>query len=740
MNFFEIIPIIYYSAFIVVALYAIGYGFASWALPHKLREYTFFLTPWFTLVAITFVCTILSLAGIPVKTASWLLLPPLLVLTGIVFSKQKFVFFPLQGKNLLLFVFVTASIALHLMPLLRRDRILTTISLGNNDVIVYANTPDYLENHSIFEGYKYLPADLKPTEKGVANLLHDGFRWGTPIMASFLQVITGLQGYQVSYMYLVVLYSLLIPLAYVLFTLLYKQSWIGLIIIGFAFLLNANMLYMLYHAFAGQIVFWGLFLLLFIYFVSYLSDSNKIAKLSYFEFIIGITIATLYMSYHEGILFIVGPAVLYSVFSILNKSFRIYILMWSRIGLIVLLTSAPAVINATIFDFFQASLIDAPIGWERFRAQKPFADFFEMAGMHSLHTSPPLRWILAIPASIGTAIIFALGYMQARMKIFLSIYIVLFAGMLVWSSILHDNFFVYNRIVTYMLPLLIVIFAIGIEYIVNLKKVMGFGFIILFVALNTYSGLALVKKFMNSHLSVDRSLISLQELDKETTISEPVYLDQVILPQMSYWRMIWMEYFLYPNKNIISPSNYDKDNPIKDGNLLLVQTSHFSYPPPKVALQPVVWSNGYFKVGRVCLTDQCLLKKKIPLSSVTIGASEYEDAMLLKGWHANEGEHRWANAKESTARFVAPPGGSSVFEFEARSLQVPQTVTVDIDEVQVGTIELKKDWDVYSIPLHLMEGMHQVKFTFAKAYKPSEILGNADTRELYVDFRKISLK
>lgn len=740
MNVFEIIPIIYYSVFIVIALYVIGFGFTTYCLPKKLKPYVLFLTPWFTLVAITFVLTILSLAGISVRLATWVILPVLLLLTGYTVSKQEYVWSKIQWKSIAVLAFVFFGIALHLMPLLRRDRMLTTISLGNNDVIVYADTPDYLENHSIFEGYKYLPADLKPNEKGVANLLHLGFRWGTPIMSSFLQVITGLKGYQIAYLYQVILYALLIPLAYVLYIRLFKESWMALFILGIAFIFNVNMLYMLYHVFAGQMVFWGIFLLLLIYFVSYFEEKSKDTKLTYFDVVIGITITTLYMSYHEGVLFVVAPAILYAGYTLFQKRFLSYILAWSRIGLIVLITGSPAVINATIFDFFQASLIDAPIGWELFRASRPFADVFDMAGMHSIHTMQPLRWIMSIPASVATATIFLLGYLRSRMKVFVAMYILLYILMLVWSSILHNNFFVYNRVVTYMLPLMLVVFTAGLEYIISIKKVLGIGICILFVALNIYSGSALLRKFMNNHVSVDRSLISLQELDKEKSITETIYLDQVIMPQMYYWRMIWMEYFLYPNKNIISPSNYDTTNAIKDGDLLLVQNSHFAYPPPKVVLQPVVWDNGYFKVGRVCLTNECLLSKNISLSEVVIGTSEYEDTMLLQGWSANEGDHRWANAKQSTARFIAPKQGANILEFEARSLQIPQKVQVEIDDIQVSTIELKKEWDVYRVPFYFRPGMHKVLFTYEKAYKPAEVLGNADTRELYVDFRRISFK
>ncbi len=742
MHFFEIIPILYYSVYLVIALYAIGYGLTSLTLPLSLKKHAFILTPWFTLVAITFLFTVASLAGVSVRLATWVTLPPLLLMTGIVLHRQTISFAAIDWQKVVLGMFVGASILLHLMPLLRRDRMLTTISLGNNDVIVYANTPDYLVDHSIFEGYKYLPSDLKPTEKGVANLLHDGFRWGAPILAAFLQVITGLEGWQMAYLHVVVLYSLLIPLAYLLFQLIYKRSWVGLLVIGMGFLLNANMLYMLYHVFAGQVVFWGLFLLLLIYFVTYFSEEKKTHSFTYFEILIGVTITTLYFSYHEGILFVVGPAVLFGVFSIYNRRLVATVLMWSRIGFVVLLTGAPAVVNATIFDFFQASLIDAPIGWERFRAVTPFANLFEMAGMHSIHTEAPQHRLLALPASLITGIVFAIGYIRSRMKVLMICYIVLFITLLVWSSVLHSNFFIYNRIVTYLLPLLLTIFAVGVDFVFHQRKITGVALLVLFITLNCYSGFALVKKFMNNHLSVDRSLISLQSLNDEATIREPIYLDQVVLSDMYYWRMIWMEYFLYPNKQVVSLGNLDENTQIEDGDLLLVQSSHFAYPSPKVVLDPVVWENGYFRVGHVCITDACIGGKSIPLSEVIVGTSAFEDTMLLEGWSVNEGEHRWAKEKRATARFVVSADGAQTISLEARSLQSPQTVIIKIDGTQVGAVELKAEWDVYTLDFSptLPQGVHHVEFLFERAYKPSEVLGNTDMRELYGDFRRISLQ
>ena len=138
--------------------------------------------------------------------------------------------------------------------------------------------------------------------------------------------------------------------------------------------------------------------------------------------------------------------------------------------------------------------------------------------------------------------------LRSKYKLLSFSYLLLIVVFLIW---LTGNFFAYNRAVTYNLPLLLILFTIGVTETIRGHKRLSYVIVGSFV-LVVFSGLSLNKRFLREHYVIDKSLISLQNLPLKK-IREPIYNEEHINQHMSLWRIIWTHYFVYPpiiDKNI----------------------------------------------------------------------------------------------------------------------------------------------------------------------------------------------
>jgi hypothetical protein len=296
-------------------------------------------------------------------------------------------------------------------------------------------------------------------------------------------------------------------------------------------------------------------------------------------------------------------------------------------------------------------------------------------------------------------------------------------------------------VVTYTLPLFAILFTIGIFEVIKKRK-----FLILIpavlLALEFYSAIKLNRRFIAERIVVDKSLVSLREVHKLKSLNEPIYTEQSLTGLMSYWKQIWTNYFLYPLPTY-TPLNFDstKDK-VPDGSLVLLSKTRSGYNPLKLLLTDVIWENEYYRLGRLCNSDECLTKMGREFSGLDIGRSEYEDTLLGSGWSANEGDYRWATSKKSTLRLVTKEISPSSIVVVATSLRGPQVLSVFIDKEYIGAIEIKPEWREYKLSLNnpLVPGVHQVTLSHSNSYRPIDIGLSLDTRELYVNYKKIGFE
>lgn len=734
------ISIILIAVLTLAAIFLLGFGLTLFFIPEKLKLCAFWLTPWFAIFFLVFFLVFTSFFGFSVRQSSPLAIV-IMVFFGIwtIWKGKKHYHFNFKEDIILLFV-VILSILFNLSPLIRQEKTLTTVSLGNNDTIVYVVSPDFMLDQSIAADFLQKPDPLKPGLISVHNLNHSSYRWGPPIVTAFFMNMFKLKGYQYFYLFQTIIFALTLPLIYTLMKLIYKSSILGLVLVLGLTSLNANMLYIIYHDFFGQVFFWALELfLLILFYVHFFSSEEKSPKPTIDHYLIAVTISVLYLSYHEGAIFIIGPLFLLLFFRLFaHKSIGVYWSLLMKIAVVVSLTAPFIIINGLVLSAVQAGNTGGVIGWQLFRSRLPYANPFEMMGFYSIHSFSPLPFAIALILSLATVFVVGVGFWKSKKRLIGASYIVLFLLFFIWTGPIDKNFFTYNRVVTYTLPLFLIFFTIGIVHLLRRYKFWLTITVITLVGLELYSGVKLNKRFLKEHIVIDQSLISLRQLNDDKNIREPIYTEQAFTGLISLWPQMWTDYFLYPDKNIYSPFNFNgKTNKVKDGSLVLLSKTARFYQPPKILVNDIVWENEYYKLGRLCQSDQCLTAFKNELAEIIMGQNDYEDTLLIDGWHRSEGDHRWASGLTAKVRLVSRKKYTKLI-LEAHSLKTPQTISVYLDGKLLGSKEITTDWQKYQFNLKkISDTIHMIDLKFSHLYKPSDIGINDDQREMSAHFREI---
>lgn len=731
--------VLFYSLITILILFFLGYGLSAFFIPKSIKPYNFWLIPWFAIIFLIFSFVFLNLVGLTVRQSSPLIIVVLVLLTIYAFIKKKIIFFD-NKENILIIIFIIISLFINMRPVIFHDRFLTSVSFGNNDAITYIETSEFLINHTILEGLS------KKAPIPVHDLLVNDYRWGPPIIASFFINLYQLSSYQFFYLFLVILYVLFIPLVYVLYKVVFKPSIIGLILTISFTAFNVNLLYFLYHNFFGQVIFWGFNAVLLILFFLFLKKDGKQDNKTIFEkLFIGFILGILYLTYNEAAVFVLAPLILYLFIKFIFNTKKIKFL--SDLFLIIFsmfIVSPYALIHSfsLYFKIFNTlSVKTATIGWPPYRIGSPYANPLEMSGLYSIHSFKALPFWIAIAISFILMSLTLYGAIRSKNPLLATAILIIYFPFYIWKGIYNPFYFDYYRIVVSTLPFLIVLFVGGISYL-KINKYINSILSFILISLLLYSSYRLNVRFYNEHLSIEKSFVSLSSLAKSNKYQK-IYSESVVVNGNMLWANHNIYYFLKPIEYVyqIKHKNTSIENILPDNSLILLSKPTLKYKAPKILITNIVWENEYYKLGKLCNSDTCLLESKKDLSIVEIGKSEYEDSLLTTGWSTKEPENRWSVGHESTLRLVAKKENYDKLVIEALTLNEPQELSVYINDQFIGKQRIKKTWALYEFNLNNMNtGIINIKFVFTKVYKPIELGISQDARELSANFRMIKLE
>jgi hypothetical protein len=734
------LSIFLYPFLTVLCLFFLGTGLTLFLAPPSIKKYQFWIAPWFAIIFLIFILVFLNLLGVSIKYSSYFIAFALSVLTiyALLKSKRKF-YFDIKTDLIVMFAVIT-NILFNLVSLFKYEKILTSVSLGNQDIVNYAFSVDLIKNNLIY-------TEPLLGVVSVNDMFHNLFRWGPSIFLSFFTSIFNLQGYQYVYIAQVVLFALTIPLIYILFKILFRSTIASLIFILTITAFNANLLYIIYHNFFGQVLFWGLELFIIIFFLFYLnSHEAKVNKLSLYDLILGVTLGVLFISYNEGTVFIVLPLAVYGIVNFLFYKNLNNLISLVRIFIIAFFTSSINIIY-TIINLFSRftykSIGNEAIGWPPFRSSIPFPNPYEILGFYNIHKFEALQSIIAIFLSLLVIALIVYGLSKIKQRLFISCFIFFYIFLYYWTGISRHNYFDYYKVATYTLFLFSILFTVGLFTILSRKKKILYIFISTLVVLELYSAISLNKHMNQLRLVVDKGLISLEALNEQYKTKEKIYSPSSLTNEESSWESLWREYFLYPKTITYATTDQTSDSytsGISDDSLVLMPKTSRLKNNPKVLVKKIEWENKHYKLGRLCDSDACLSNTNKDLSSVQIGKSLYEDTIFAKGWSVLELDHRWANSLYSTLRLVRH-NQSYYLKIEARSLAKPQTLSVFMNEEFMGQANIDTEWNIYEFPINQsFAGLYRIKFVYSSIYSPIKIGISNDSRELTIDFKKIWLE
>ena len=580
----------------IFLLYYVGYGFTAILLPKQLKKYFIWFIPWVATACIAIFGVIFSLGKFPMNTAYYGII-------GLSSGALIYVYYKKQmmgmnfKDNFLNIAAVIVSFGLSIAPLVMRVGFPTVVSLSNLDPISYTNVGDFLKNHSVWEGATYVP--YSPYLWSVGDLLHYSYRWGSPMILSFFSSVFQLRGYEIYSILLTLYFALSFPLVVVLTQILAKKYspylWIFLFI-TYAF--NSTLVYMLFNVFFAQFLFAGLYMSMIILYLAYPSQKEK-SFFTNFHFLIAIFIASITTVYPEGLLFVLIPIVLITIFRYIFMDKNItYAKLTAKVLFLALIIS-PVTFQTGFRQNLAVIFANSKpgfIGWEPL----PNASPIEIMGFYNLNYSRRLPFIIFSVLSLPIVLIWIIGFIKSKNKIVISSFLITFLLLLFNFRYVNKNYFFFHRTLTYGLFLFSVLFSIGASDLFQLfrKRFIKYTVMIVFVAMTIRSFYRTWYQ-MYWHMNiVDKSLVSLREINDNQKFQEIFYTADVFIGEYNLWKRQWRDQILI-DKKIISNQNYRYEAVLPKKTYVLAEKEKLSYQGKTIKFKRKLWENEYYILGEI---------------------------------------------------------------------------------------------------------------------------------------------
>lgn len=591
---FEIIITV---AKIFLILFTMGAGFTALFLPKSLQKDSFWLVPWFGMILIAILGIIFNLARVPLSECKYIifLIAGVLFLYAIISGKKIFYF---HRETFIMVILVLVSLLYNLYPLITRVGYPTTISLGNMDPLSYSPVADFLTEHTVFEGKNF--EHYKPYLWATGDLLHAGFRWGSPMILSFIASVLGVRAYVVYFILLVLSFVLSFPLVYIIAKrMILKQNMLLLLLIFLTFTFNSTILYMVYNVFYAQFLFSGIYILIFLLAYEYFKERKIRYQLGAFDILLGVSISSLTSIYPEGIIFVFIPLGMAVFFYVVRNRNFVCLIRLIKILMVAFIIN-PYTFGTAIeqnIKIILSSTRSALIGWEKI----PFAAPLEIMGFYNLYYSRDLPIAIDIIMGAPIIVIWLYGLKKLKHRIVMSAYLITFISFFIVLRFIFPNFFSYHRAITYSLFLFPILFCSGFVWLAERlhKKYFTFVIIVIIFLLVARSAYRTIYQMYWHMRIVDKALISLQDLNLAKNIPQPFYTADVFFGEYDLWKRLWREYFLM-NKLIVTRQNFPTELYFLPKNkYVLAEKGILEYQGKTLKFKNVIWENEYYKLGKI---------------------------------------------------------------------------------------------------------------------------------------------
>ena len=698
----QIIQVIGVLFLLILFFYYLGYGVTKILLPTNLLKYEVWLMPWIGIL--TWICSgvILSMLGFTSKTITVMVCIGAAFLGAYVWKKGNLKLQWNKEYDPYIGLIVLLSIIVSILPIFNSSFGLTTFSIGNHDPWSYASLADYLKNYGLMDKVKSDP--LYPITTHLPLLTS---RSGTFLLLSISSSLFGLKSYQIFSLLNAVISSLIPPLLYVLWSSRQKTKKIFIIFMLLLTVFNVNLVYILYHGFFGQLLFQGIFLLTLIFFLGLLDSDSKDRK----KYIItlGLLVASYFNIYSEGLAFIILPVALFFVY----KAFQNPIAAKNLVLPLVLISLIAVIINPISFFYAIKTLMSQATvvaGWNL----PHYLLIHEALGFWSIFYVIPQHTV-RILFSITVLVIISIGWKNMRDKeLFISL-LFCFITILSWLAFDRKYSYGYFKAMTFFIPILIWIFVIGLENVINKIKFQSVAYILLIslLGLSIASLATVVIPAFKNVMVVNAEIKQLEQINQNPNITKPIYIKET-----NYWHQLWGVYFLNNKKLILSSHNVylGSINPVdmvpNDTLILYRKETDILDPPVKSSL----FSGTSFNLA-------------VPLIGAKLNDLWYE----LETW-PNVGSMRWIQ-QGGGIEIQSSKKQTLVMKFNAISINGSQALNIYNNGLLVKTVTVMDGrLQKFSIPLTISEANNSIIFKVDNEVKPHS---TSDPRLLSIAFGNI---
>ena len=581
---------------IILLLYYVGYGFTAILLPKQLKKYFIWFVPWVATAFISIFGVIFSLGKFPMNTAFYGIIGlSTAALIYVYFKKQMLV---MNFKNNFLnIIAVIAIFGLYISPLVIRVGSPTVVSLSNLDPISYTNVGDFLRSHTVWEGATYIP--YSPYLWSVGDLVHFSYRWGSPLILSFFSSALQLRGYEIYSVLITLYFALSFPLVVIFTQVVAKKFniyiWIFLFI---TYAVNSTLAYILFNVFFAQFLFAGLYTSVIILYFAYPLQKEK-SFFNRYHFFIAIFIASITSVYPDGLVLIFIPIffILVLRYFLMEKDIS-YVLMTAKVLFLAFFIS-PVTFQTGISHNLRIIFAYAKpgfIGWEPL----PTASPIEMMGFYNLNYSRRLPFFIFGILSLPIVLAWIIGFIKSKNKIILGSFLITFLLLLFNFRYLNNNYFLFHRTLTYGLFLFSILFAIGTSGLLQLfkKRFIKLTIIIVFTVMTTRSFYRTWYQMYWHMQIVDKSLVSLREINDNPIFQEVFYTADVFIGEYDLWKRVWRDQILM-DKKIISNQNYRYEAILPKKTYVLAEKDKLSYQGKTIKFKSKLWENEYYILGEI---------------------------------------------------------------------------------------------------------------------------------------------
>lgn len=311
-----------------------------------------------------------------------------------------------------------------------------------------------------------------------------------------------------------------------------------------------------------------------------------------------LSLSSVTVLYSEGLLFLLTPLVLYLFFNLLSNSFRSVLAPLAKIFTTVVLLNPITLLYAFRLNIMTIvkSVSQASFGFDYLALSSPL----DISGLYNLIYSRNLNIVWDFILACPIIILWFIGLKRINNRL-LWICFILPPLFLYFGLGIQGQQFPHIKNTTICLFIPSVLLALGLEKLVLLKrsKITKTIILLMIFALTLRSAFRSLYQLYWHPLVVDKSLISLVNLNQNQSITQPFMTADVFVGEKNLWKRLWREYFL-SDKNIITRQNFCTEKAQDRNSISLVLSEKNNTEEQRlIKYNIIIWENDYYQLGHI---------------------------------------------------------------------------------------------------------------------------------------------